>query len=116
MAKHYGVALSASNCFCISSIVFSLSVLTITSGSGCGVGPVDAALNAIQKITGKVSELKITDYGAQNIPNETSNGSVDEKTNSLDIEQDDEEPVQRELYEYLGWILEWTVGAQSEAL
>ena len=27
------------------------------------LGPVDAALNAIQKITGKVSELKITDYG-----------------------------------------------------
>ena len=27
-----------------------------------GVGPVDAALNAIQKITGQVSELRITDY------------------------------------------------------
>ena len=32
-----------------------------------GVGPVDAALNAIQKITGKVSELKITDYGLASI-------------------------------------------------
>ena len=28
-------------------------------GTDYGVGPVDAALNAIQKITGKVSELKI---------------------------------------------------------
>ncbi len=31
-------------------------------GTDHGVGPVDAALNAIQKITGKISELKITDY------------------------------------------------------
>ncbi len=32
-----------------------------------GVGPVDAALNAIQKITGKISELRITDYGLASI-------------------------------------------------
>ena len=36
-------------------------------GTDYGVGPVDAALNAIQKITGKVSELKITDYGLASI-------------------------------------------------
>lgn len=32
-----------------------------------GVGPVDAALNAIQKITGATSELSITDYGLASI-------------------------------------------------
>ena len=32
-----------------------------------GVGPVDAALNAIQKITGKISELRIRDYGLASI-------------------------------------------------
>lgn len=32
-----------------------------------GVGPVDAALNAIQKITGKISELRIKDYGLASI-------------------------------------------------
>ena len=32
-----------------------------------GVGPVDAALNAIQKITGNVSDLRITDYGLASI-------------------------------------------------
>jgi 2-isopropylmalate synthase len=32
-------------------------------GTDYGVGPVDAALNAIQKITGQISELKIKDYG-----------------------------------------------------
>jgi 2-isopropylmalate synthase len=32
-------------------------------GTDYGVGPVDAALNAIQKITGKISELRIKDYG-----------------------------------------------------
>jgi 2-isopropylmalate synthase len=31
-------------------------------GTDYGVGPVDAALNAIQKITGQISELKIKDY------------------------------------------------------
>ncbi len=32
-----------------------------------GVGPVDAALNAIQKITGQISEVKIKDYGLASI-------------------------------------------------
>ena len=32
-----------------------------------GVGPVDAALNAIQKITGKISEVRIKDYGLASI-------------------------------------------------
>jgi 2-isopropylmalate synthase len=36
-------------------------------GTDYGVGPVDAALNAIQKITGKISELKITDYNLASI-------------------------------------------------
>ena len=36
-------------------------------GTDHGVGPVDAALNAIQKITGKISELKIKDYGLDSI-------------------------------------------------
>ena len=36
-------------------------------GTDYGVGPVDAALNAIQKITGKISELRIKDYGLASI-------------------------------------------------
>jgi len=32
-----------------------------------GVGPVDAALNAIQKITGEISEVRIKDYGLASI-------------------------------------------------
>ncbi len=36
-------------------------------GTDFGVGPVDAALNAIQKITGKISELRIKDYGLASI-------------------------------------------------
>ncbi len=36
-------------------------------GTDYGVGPVDAALNAIQKITGKISEIKIKDYGLASI-------------------------------------------------
>ena len=36
-------------------------------GTDYGVGPVDAALNAIEKITGKISELRIKDYGLASI-------------------------------------------------
>ncbi len=36
-------------------------------GTDYGVGPVDAALNAIQKITGQISELRIKDYGLASI-------------------------------------------------
>ena len=36
-------------------------------GTDYGVGPVDAALNAIQKITGKLSEIRIKDYGLASI-------------------------------------------------
>ena len=37
------------------------------SGTDYGVGPVDAALNAIQKITGRITELRIKDYGLASI-------------------------------------------------
>lgn len=37
------------------------------SDTDYGVGPVDAALNAIQKITGAASELRIRDYGLASI-------------------------------------------------
>ena len=36
-------------------------------GTDYGVGPVDAALNAIQKVTGKLSEIRIKDYGLASI-------------------------------------------------
>lgn len=36
-------------------------------GTNYGVGPVDAALNAIRKITGKISPMKITDYSLASI-------------------------------------------------
>ena len=32
-------------------------------GTDCGVGPVDAALNAIEGITGDIAQIKIRDYG-----------------------------------------------------
>jgi len=37
------------------------------SGTDHGVGPVDASLNAIQKITGKISEIRIKDYALASI-------------------------------------------------
>ena len=38
-----------------------------TFATDYGVGPVDASLNAIQKITGKVSEVRIKEYGLASI-------------------------------------------------
>jgi len=37
------------------------------SATDHGVGPVDASLNAIQKITGKISEVRIKEYGLASI-------------------------------------------------
>ncbi len=37
------------------------------SATDYGVGPVDAALNAIQKVTGEISEVRIKDYGLASI-------------------------------------------------
>ena len=37
------------------------------SATDYGVGPVDAALNAIQKVTGKIAEVRIKDYGLASI-------------------------------------------------
>ena len=37
------------------------------SATDYGVGPVDASLNAIQKITGKISEIRIKDYNLASI-------------------------------------------------
>jgi 2-isopropylmalate synthase len=37
------------------------------SATDFGVGPVDAALNAIQKVTGEISEVRIKDYGLASI-------------------------------------------------
>ncbi|NIP62746.1 MAG: 2-isopropylmalate synthase [Nitrosopumilaceae archaeon] len=37
------------------------------SATDFGVGPVDAALNAIQKITGKIAEVRIKEYGLASI-------------------------------------------------
>ncbi|HEU03887.1 MAG TPA: 2-isopropylmalate synthase [Nitrosopumilus sp.] len=37
------------------------------SATAHGVGPVDASLNAIQKITGKISEVRIKEYGLASI-------------------------------------------------
>ena len=37
------------------------------SATDHGVGPVDASLNAIQKITGKISEIRIKEYGLASI-------------------------------------------------
>ncbi len=36
-------------------------------GTDYGVGPVDAALNAIEKVTGKMSKIRIKDYGLASI-------------------------------------------------
>jgi 2-isopropylmalate synthase len=38
-----------------------------TFATDYGVGPVDASLNAIQKITGKISEVRIKEYGLASI-------------------------------------------------
>ena len=54
-------------------------------GTDHGVGPVDAALNAIQTITGRISKLRITDYGLASISGGSS--ALCEVTISVEDEQ-----------------------------
>ena len=55
------------------------------TGTDHGVGPVDAAFNAIQKITGKVSEIRIKDYALASISG--GSGALCEVTISVEDAQ-----------------------------
>ena len=59
---------------------------------------------------GTTLDIAESDYGSQNDTQQSENSDGDETSGA------DEYLIQKELYEYLGWLLELTVGAQSSGL
>ncbi|MFM8249681.1 MAG: DUF2017 family protein, partial [Acidimicrobiaceae bacterium] len=68
------------------------------------------SINSLRLVLGTTLDIAESDYGSQSDTQQSENSDSDEASEA------DEFLIQRELYEYLGWLLEWTVGAQSSGL
>ena len=68
------------------------------------------SINSLRLVLGTTLDIAESDYGSQNDTQQSENSDGDETSKA------DEYLIQKELYEYLGWLLEWTVGAQSSGL
>ena len=68
------------------------------------------SINSLRLVLGTTLDIAESDYGSQNDTQQSENSDGDETSKA------DEYFIQKELYEYLGWLLEWTVGAQSSGL
>ena len=66
------------------------------------------SINSLRLVIGTTLDIAESDYGDPNIE------SLQSK--SPETDSDEEKLIQSELYDYLGWLLEWTVSAQSEGL
>ncbi len=68
------------------------------------------SINSLRLVLGTTLDIAESDYGSQ------GNTQHGENSDSDQTSEADEYLIQKELYEYLGWLLEWTVGAQSSGL
>ncbi len=68
------------------------------------------SINSLRLVLGTTLDIAESDYGSQSDTQQSENSDGDEAGEA------DEFSIQKELYEYLGWLLEWTVGAQSSGL
>lgn len=68
------------------------------------------SINSLRLVLGTTLDIAESDYGSQSDTQQGENSDRDQ-TNEAD-----EHLIQKELYEYLGWLLEWTVSAQSSGL
>jgi len=66
------------------------------------------SINSLRLVIGTTLDIAESDYGDLNIESRQSK--------SPETESDEEKLIHGELYDYLGWLLEWTVSAQSEGL
>ena len=72
------------------------------------------SINSLRLVLGTTLDIAESDY---DIPRDTPRDSPQsENSESGDAIEGDEYLIQKELYEYLGWLLEWTVSAQSSGL
>ena len=68
------------------------------------------SINSLRLVLGTTLDIAESDYGSQNDTQQSENSDGDETSGA------DEYLIQKELYEYLGWLLEWTVTAQDPRL
>jgi hypothetical protein len=68
------------------------------------------SINSLRLVLGTTLDISESDYGSQRDTQHSDDPDSDEASEA------DEFLIQKELYEYLGWLLEWTVGAQSSGL
>ena len=97
----------------LSSIEIALKV--ISSSNELSESEVDAfarSINSLRLVIGTSLDIAESDFS------DTSDSSQNDSEipDSTQDESAEQKLVQRELYDFLGWILEWTVSAQSEGL
>ena len=68
------------------------------------------SINSLRLVLGTTLDIAESDYGSQSDTQQSENSDGDEAGEA------DEFSIQKELYEYLGWLLEWTVTAQDPRL
>ncbi len=66
------------------------------------------SINSLRLVIGTTLDIAESDHGDLSIESR--------QLNSPETESDKEKIIQNDLYDYLGWLLEWTVSAQSEGL
>lgn len=65
------------------------------------------SINSLRLVLGTTLDIAESDYGSQSDTQQSDDSDSDEASEA------DEFLIQKELYEYLGWLLEWTVTAQN---
>ena len=68
------------------------------------------SINSLRLVLGTTLDIAESDYGSQSDTQQSDDSDSDEASEA------DELLIQKELYEYLGWLLEWTVTAQNPKL
>ncbi len=68
------------------------------------------SINSLRLVLGTTLDIAESDYGSQSDTQQSDDSDSDEANEA------DELLIQKELYEYLGWLLEWTVTAQNPKL
>ena len=68
------------------------------------------SINSLRLVLGTTLDIAESDYGSPSDAGQSENSDSDQ------ADEADEYLIQKELYDYLGWLLEWTVSAQSSGL
>jgi len=90
-----------------------VTIKVITQDDEISAEEIDAfarSINSLRLVLGTTLDIAESDYGSQSDTQQNDDHDSDEASEA------DEYLIQKELYEYLGWLLEWTVGAQSSGL